>query len=112
MVNKFTLCLPPLRGSKEEGEVGAPKHSTHPAQAICIIQVHVMGIHPGFCRVCRGKHAQKCLWGWGLWPTFSRDQVGQYSQGSCHPIPRVWGPIVEGWARGVTPCLTCWISAS
>lgn len=55
MVNKFTLCLPLLRGSKEEGEVGAPKHSTHPAQAVCIMQVHVMGVHRGVCRVCAAE---------------------------------------------------------
>lgn len=58
--------------------------------------------------MCCGRHVQKCLWGWGLWPTFSREQVGQCSQGPFHPIPRVWGPIVEGWVCGVTPGLTFW----
>lgn len=90
MVNKLTLCLPPLRGSREEGEVGAPRTPpTWPkpsASRSCLSWVSTMD---GACQVCAVgdvcrsvfvfPHVLGELWG----------QAGQGSRGPLHPIPGV-----------------------
>ena len=92
----------PVRGSREEGEVGSPR-TFHLAQAICITQVHAISVR-GACAgllqvgdVCRSVPSHTSL---ELWPDFSRGQVGQDSRGPSHPIPGVWGHQLKAHEAG------------
>lgn len=52
MVNKFTLHLPPLQGSRGQDGVGGPPRKLHSTQATCPAQVRVPSV-PGAVR-CAG----------------------------------------------------------
>lgn len=68
----------------------------HPAQAICVTQVRVTGVH-GACRVCAGLLHVGNMYRSVF--TFTRvlwRAVANLFQGSFHFIAGVWGPTAEG----------------
>lgn len=97
MVNKFTLGLPPLRGSRGEGEAGAP--STPPT-----------GPRPSASRSCVSWVSTTGLARCVLWAMYAEVCLSSHmSSGSCGAkLARVHGdpftpslesePTVKGWA--------------